>query len=124
MTSFGMLIVGVGSSATAVNRWVIAFKELKELEARDSTPAVVLEDEPEVMPVPGQRLSRGLDLAAELLQGGGYPRGDVLLLPVTAVFDQQGAAVAYVPGRAGPETRQLDLGASDGSFVANRECGR
>jgi Ca-activated chloride channel homolog len=36
--------------------------------------------EPEVMPVPGQRLDRGLELAAQLLRGGGYPRGDVLLL--------------------------------------------
>lgn len=48
--------------------------------------------EPEVMPVPGQRLSRGLDLAAELLQGGGYPRGDVLLLSYRATAEDVATA--------------------------------
>jgi CDP-diacylglycerol---glycerol-3-phosphate 3-phosphatidyltransferase len=48
-----MLICTLASSATAVNRWVVAFRELKDIEAREVAPPVVL-DEPEVMPVPAR----------------------------------------------------------------------
>ncbi len=46
-----MLICTLASSATAVNRWVVGFRELKEIEAREVAPPVVVE-EPAVMPVP------------------------------------------------------------------------
>jgi len=44
-------------------------------------------------------------------------RTDALLVPVNAVFDRQGAAVCHVVGPFGVETRQVDLGESNGAFV-------
>jgi HlyD family secretion protein len=44
-------------------------------------------------------------------------RQNVLLLPVNAVFEEQGAFVAHVPGIAGLETRRLELGESNDQFV-------
>jgi HlyD family secretion protein len=44
-------------------------------------------------------------------------RTDVLLVPVNAVFEQQGAAVCHVVGRFGIETRRVELGESNGVVV-------
>jgi len=51
---------------------------------------------------------------ADILLG---QRSNVLLLPVTAIFGQQRGFVAYVPGRRAPDTRQLEIGETDGRFV-------
>ena len=44
-------------------------------------------------------------------------RASVLLVPVTAVFERQGTLVAYVRDGRRVETRQVDLGESDGDVV-------
>ena len=44
-------------------------------------------------------------------------RENVLLVPVTAVFENQGRYVAHVPGRSGGEVRRIDVGESNGQFV-------
>ena len=44
-------------------------------------------------------------------------RSDVLLVPVNAVFEQQGASVCHLVNRFGIETRQVELGESDGVVV-------
>jgi HlyD family secretion protein len=44
-------------------------------------------------------------------------RVDVLLLPVTAVFDEQGTLVAHVVGRDGVQRRPVDLGESNDQRV-------
>jgi hypothetical protein len=44
-------------------------------------------------------------------------RDDVLLLPVNAIFDQQGTLVAHVVGTTGAETRRVALGESNDAVV-------
>jgi multidrug efflux pump subunit AcrA (membrane-fusion protein) len=44
-------------------------------------------------------------------------RPDVLLIPVTAVFEQQGELVVHLAGLLGRETRRVELGEMDGAFV-------
>jgi HlyD family secretion protein len=44
-------------------------------------------------------------------------RTDVLLVPVNAVFEQQGTTVCHLVNRFGIETRQVELGESDGLVV-------
>ncbi len=44
-------------------------------------------------------------------------KDNVLLAPVTAVFDHHGVYVAYVVGAAGPEERRVELGQSNDQFV-------
>jgi multidrug efflux pump subunit AcrA (membrane-fusion protein) len=44
-------------------------------------------------------------------------RQNVLLVPVTAVFDRQGSFVTYVTGVTGTESRPVDLGESNDRFV-------
>jgi HlyD family secretion protein len=44
-------------------------------------------------------------------------RTDVLLVPVNAVFEQQGMTVCHVVNRFGIETRQVELGESNGAVV-------
>jgi HlyD family secretion protein len=44
-------------------------------------------------------------------------RESVLLIPVNAVFDQQGRFVAHVVGRAGIESRAIELGESNDQWV-------
>ena len=44
---------------------------------------------------------------------GGTRKG-VVLVPVTAIFQRQGAPVAYVLGASGPEARPVTLGESSG----------
>jgi multidrug efflux pump subunit AcrA (membrane-fusion protein) len=51
---------------------------------------------------------------ADILVG---TRENVLLLPVHAVFEEEGAFVAHVAGLAGAETRRLELGESNDQFV-------
>lgn len=46
-----MLICALASGATAVSRWIVAFRELARREALEP-PAMVVVDEPEVMPIP------------------------------------------------------------------------
>lgn len=71
--------------------------------------------EPEVMPVPGQRLSRGLELAAQLLQGAGYQRGEVLALTYRASDDD--IAVARRLASAGIRVSVLAVGGDVGAPV-------
>jgi HlyD family secretion protein len=44
-------------------------------------------------------------------------RTDVLMVPVTAVFNNQGTRVVYVIGSSGPEARRVDLGESNDRMV-------
>jgi multidrug efflux pump subunit AcrA (membrane-fusion protein) len=44
-------------------------------------------------------------------------RSDVLLVPVNAVFDRQGATVSHVVTRTGLETRPVQLGQSNDAEV-------
>ena len=44
-------------------------------------------------------------------------RSNVLLVPVTAVFNNQGSRVVYVTGATGTEMRQVDLGESNDRMV-------
>lgn len=44
-------------------------------------------------------------------------RGDVLMVPVTAVFNNQGIRVVYVVGPTGTEPRRVDLGQSNDRMV-------
>jgi len=44
-------------------------------------------------------------------------RAGVLLAPINAVFDDKGAMVAHVRGRAGLETRGLEIGETDGVTI-------
>ena len=44
-------------------------------------------------------------------------RKDVLLIPVTSVFDKQGSFVVYVVGRNKTEQRPIDLGESNDRMV-------
>lgn len=44
-------------------------------------------------------------------------RKDVLLIPVTSVFERQGSFVAYVVGRRGTEPRPIDVGESNDRMV-------
>lgn len=44
-------------------------------------------------------------------------RGDVLMVPVTAVFNNQGTRVVYVIGDSGTEPRRVDLGQSNDRMV-------
>jgi phosphatidylglycerophosphate synthase len=46
-----MLICALASGATALNRWIVAFRELAKREALQP-PAPVVVDQPEVMPIP------------------------------------------------------------------------
>jgi hypothetical protein len=50
----------------------------------------------------------------------GIPLGtaeNVLTVPVTAVFEEKGTKVVYVPKKAGPERREVAIGLSDLSLV-------
>ena len=42
---------------------------------------------------------------------------NVLAVPVTAVFEEKGTKVVYVPGKSGPERREVAIGLSDLSLV-------
>jgi hypothetical protein len=44
-------------------------------------------------------------------------RADVLLVPVNAIFDQQGTLVAHVVGPSGVDTRRVDVGESNDVLV-------
>jgi len=44
-------------------------------------------------------------------------RADALLVPINAVFEQGGRAVAFVRGRFAAEARPIELGESDGTLV-------
>ncbi|HYE84813.1 MAG TPA: hypothetical protein VEA16_00560, partial [Vicinamibacterales bacterium] len=44
-------------------------------------------------------------------------RPDVLMVPVTAVFNHQGTRVVYVVGAGGTEARRVDLGQSNDRMV-------
>jgi HlyD family secretion protein len=55
-----------------------------------------------------------MSIRADVIVGS---RTDVLLVPVTAVFNNQGARVVYVVSATGTETRRVDLGQSDDRMV-------
>jgi len=55
-----------------------------------------------------------MSIRADVITGA---RTGVLMVPVTAVFNQQGAHVAYVVGATGTETRPVELGQSNDRMV-------
>ena len=55
-----------------------------------------------------------MSIRADVITGA---RSDVLMVPVTAVFNQQGAHVVYVVGATGTETRPVELGQSNDRMV-------
>ena len=55
-----------------------------------------------------------MSIRADVITGA---RSGVLMVPVTAVFNQQGAHVAYVVGATGTETRPVELGQSNDRMV-------
>ena len=64
--------------------------------------------------------STGEDLRPEMTSQVGITvgeRSDVLLVPVNAVFDRDGMLVSHVHERWGVETRQLQVGETDGRYV-------
>jgi multidrug efflux pump subunit AcrA (membrane-fusion protein) len=42
---------------------------------------------------------------------------NVLTVPITAVFEEKGTKVVYVPKESGPERREVSIGLSDLSLV-------
>jgi RND family efflux transporter MFP subunit len=63
---------------------------------------------------PGQDLRPEMTARVDILSGS---KTGVLLIPVTAVFDNGGTSIAYVVGRRGLETRVIQVGDSNHSFV-------
>jgi multidrug resistance efflux pump len=55
-----------------------------------------------------------MSIRADVITGA---RTGVLMVPVTAIFNQQGAHVAYVVGATGTEARPVDLGQSNDRMV-------
>jgi multidrug resistance efflux pump len=88
-------VLGVGTLASAS-----AFRPLE-----DKRFDLVLELEPSTVDLRPEMTAR-----ADVVVG---TREAVLLVPVTAVFERQGAFVSYVRSGNGIETRQIDLGESN-----------
>src|SRR5262249_18671085 len=59
-------------------------------------------------------LRPALPARADLARGS---RPNVLFVPVTAVFERQGAAVAYIAGAHGMERRTVSLGETNGDII-------
>ncbi len=64
-------------------------------------------------PTPAE-LRPEMTIRADVIVGS---RTNVLMIPVTAVFNNQGARVVYVVGATGTETRPVDLGESNDRMV-------
>lgn len=68
---------------------------------------------PDVMPVPGQVASRGIEHAQRLLRQAGFDQGRILLLASAA--DEGAAAAAAVARSAGYEVSVLGVGTAEGA---------
>lgn len=68
---------------------------------------------PDVVPVPGQAASRGLEHAVRLLEQAGFDRGQVLLLASEA--DARAASAAAAARAAGHEVSVLGIGTQEGA---------
>lgn len=72
---------------------------------------------PDIMPVQGSRLFRGIDEAVELLQQAGYPKGDILLI-TDGSFDQNRALTrAEAANASGYRVSVAAIGTADGGPV-------
>lgn len=71
--------------------------------------------QPDIMPVAGSRADRALEMAAELLQRAGQPRGEVLLITDSATAADIETAARLL--RQGVQTSVLAVGTEDGAPI-------
>lgn len=72
---------------------------------------------PDIMPIQGSRLFRGIDEAVELLQQAGYPKGDILLITDGSFDQNRTLSRAEAANESGYRVSVAAIGTADGGPI-------